>query len=59
MNMNNVYYELGDLDAEIYCIRENELKFGNPFSDEYKKIVKHYNELCDRRRILEESLDPR
>lgn len=30
------YLLLGDLATEIYYIRENDLKFGNPFSDEYK-----------------------
>lgn len=46
-----------DLDSEIYYLRENDLKYGNPFSDEYKEIVKYYNELCDRRRKLELNRD--
>lgn len=49
-----------DLDSEIYYLRENDennLKYGNPFSDEYKEIVKYYNELCDRHRKFELIID--
>ena len=56
-NMNDIWLKLGDLDGEIYYLREHELKFSNPYSDEYKDIIKRYNELCEERRLLEESID--
>lgn len=51
------YLLLGDLATEIYHIRENDLKFGNPFSDEYKEIIVKYNKLCEELRLLDESLE--
>lgn len=53
-NIQDIYLELGNLDAEIYCMRDNDLKYGNPFSGEYKELVKSYNKLCEKRRMLEE-----
>ena len=55
--MNDIWLKLGDLDSEIYYLREHELKFCNPYSDEYKDIVKRYNDLCEERRLLEESIN--
>ena len=51
------YLLLGDLATEIYYIRENDLKFGNPFSDEYKEVIVKYNKLCEELRLLDESLE--
>ena len=51
--MNDIYLELGELDSEIYYLREHELKSCNPYSEEYEEIVKRYNELCEERRLLE------
>lgn len=51
------YLLLGDLTTEIYYIRENDLKFGNPFSDEYKEVIVKYNKLCEELRLLDESLE--
>ena len=55
--VKDLYLLLGDLATEIYYIRENDLKFGNPFSDEYKEIIVKYNKLCEEKRLLEESLE--
>lgn len=53
--MKDIYLEFGDLDTEIYHLKENDLKFGNPFSDAYKETVQYYNALCEKRRLLEKS----
>lgn len=55
--MNDYWLKLSGLDGEIYYLREYELKFCNPYTNEYKQIVKRYNELCEERRSLEESID--
>lgn len=52
--LTDIYYELMNLDVEIDHMKNNVIKYANPFSDEFKKIIKEYNALCKRRLELQE-----